>query len=357
MSDIPLGTAASDGFAQLLDSLAISLAVTTYQADQLVVIRSDGDALAARVCHLDAPMGLALEGSRLAVGTRTAVCEFRNHPRAGRRIPPLGKHDACFLPRRSQTTGDIRGHEMEWIDRELWIVNTRFSCLCTLDPDYSFVPRWSPPFLTALVPEDRCHLNGMAVDQGRPAYVTALGMADTRHGWRDGSATGGCLLEVESGEPVVTGISMPHSPRCYDDRLWVLESGRGTLATVQGDEARLTEVAGIPGFTRGLDFAGPYAFVGVSQLRSSALFTGIPIAETGRSSGPGIWVVDTRSGETVALLAFQPPIEEVFAVRVLHGMRFVELRNESDDPERLISDSFAIPPDCEGSPADDQDHR
>ena len=27
---------------------------------------------------------------------------------------------------------------------ELWLVNTRFSCLATLDHEHSFVPRWRP---------------------------------------------------------------------------------------------------------------------------------------------------------------------------------------------------------------------
>ena len=115
-------------------------------------------------------------------------------------VEPAGQHDACFVPRSSHVTGDIGVHEVAWAGDELWMVNTRFSCLCTLDPAYSFVPRWRPPFVTALAAEDRCHLNGLAVVDGEPKYVTALGETDTPHGWRANKAHGGCLMEVRSGE-------------------------------------------------------------------------------------------------------------------------------------------------------------
>src|SRR5262249_37549456 len=153
-------------------------------------------------------------------------------------VAPAGRHDACFVPRSAHVTGDIGVHELAWAaphpqplspdgrgEKELWMVNTRFSCLCTLHPDCSFVPRWRPPFVTALAAEDRCHLNGLAIVAGRPTYVTALGETDTANGWRADKPRGGCLVEVTSGEVISRGLSMPHSPRWHDDRLWLLESG------------------------------------------------------------------------------------------------------------------------------------
>jgi uncharacterized protein (TIGR03032 family) len=147
---------------------------------------------------------------------------------------------------------------------ELWIVNTRFSCLCTLHPDYSFVPRWRPPFVTALAAEDRCHLNGLAMVDGRPQYMTALGETDTPGGWRENKPHGGCLIDLPSGETVCRGLSMPHSPRWHDGRLWLLESGTGRLALVDLAAGRCRPVAELPGFARGLALVGPYAFIGLS---------------------------------------------------------------------------------------------
>jgi uncharacterized protein (TIGR03032 family) len=124
-------------------------------------------------------------------------------------------------------------------DGELWLVNTRFGCLCTLDAAHSFTPRWRPPFVTAYAPEDRCHLNGLAMVDGRPKYVTALGETDTVGGWRENKASGGLLMDIESNEILLRGLSMPHSPRWYNNQLYVLESGQGSLATVQSPESRV----------------------------------------------------------------------------------------------------------------------
>src|SRR5205823_11150226 len=101
-----------------------------------------------------------------------------------------------------------------------WVVNTSFSCLCGLHPDYSFVPRWQPPFVTALRAEDRCHLNGLAAADGQVRYATALGETDAPAGWRANKVNGGILMEVPGGRVVARGLSMPHSPRLYAGRLW-----------------------------------------------------------------------------------------------------------------------------------------
>ncbi|MFQ6048485.1 MAG: TIGR03032 family protein, partial [Phycisphaerae bacterium] len=239
------------------------------------------------------------------------------------------------------TTGDIFAHEMAFAGADLWIANTRFSCLCTLDRRYSFVPRWMPPFVSQLLPEDRCHLNGLAMVAGRPKYVTALGRCDEPGGWRDSKAAGGVLIDVQSGEVIAQGLSMPHSPRWHDDRLWIEESGEGSLATVDQATGKLQLVARLPGFTRGLDFFGPLAFVGLSQIRQSALFSGIPITERLQERVCGVYVVDLRSGKTLALLRFEDQVQEIFAVQVLPGIRFPELIH--DDRAEQIANSWVVP--------------
>src|SRR5262245_17230785 len=213
----------TDSFVAILHQLQASLLVTTYQANKLLVARASGNGLSTLVRTFDQPMGLAVDGQRMTIGTRTQVWTFRNAPDIAPRVEPAGQHDGCFLPRSCHVTGDIRVHELAWAGAELWVGNTRFSCLCTLHPDYSFVPRWRPPFITALAAEDRCHLNGLAVVGGRHAYVTALGESDTRDGWRANKARGGCLMEVSSGAIICRGLCMPHSPRWHDGRLWLLE--------------------------------------------------------------------------------------------------------------------------------------
>src|SRR5262249_4295670 len=191
-----------------------------------------------------------------AVGTATKIWASQAVPAVASRREPAGRHDACFLPRSAHFTGDILVHEMAWAGDELWVVNTRFSCLCTLDRVHSFVPRWQPPFVTTLAAEDRCHLNGLGLADGRPAYATALGRTDAPRGWRENKRGGGVLLTVPGGDVVAAGLSMPHSPRRHGGHLFVLESGSGSLGVVDRASGRYEAVAQLPGFTRGLDFFG-----------------------------------------------------------------------------------------------------
>jgi uncharacterized protein (TIGR03032 family) len=330
-------------FPALLRQLGASLLVTTYQAGKLVMVRDEGDHLNTHFRAFQAPMGMALDGDRLAIGTQMQVWEFVDVPAVTAKLEPPDRHDACFLPRSSHITGNIQIHEMAWgADRALWVINTRFSCLCTIDGSASFTPRWRPPFVSALEPTDRCHLNGLGMVNGRPRYVTALGETDTPAGWRANKARGGILMDLDSGEVITRGLSMPHSPRWHMGRLWVCESGAGTLGYVDLMTGKYEPIAEMPGFTRGLEFVGNLAFVGLSQVRESAVFSGIPITErlTAEERTCGVCAIDLRSGQVVALLRFETAVQEVFAVTVLPGRRYPDLIN---DDAKLLENSFTVP--------------
>src|SRR5215470_9266227 len=331
----------TDGFVELLHRLGASLLVSTYQANKLLAVRAGSGGLSTLVRTFEKPMGLAADGGRLALGTRKEVWFLRNAPDIAPRVEPAGRHDACFVPRFSHVTGDIAVHELAWVGDEFWVVNTRFSCLCTVHPDYSFVPRWRPPFVTAFTADDRCHLNGLAIVEGRPKYVTALGQTDTPNGWRANKPRGGCLVEVASGEVISRGLSMPHSPRWHDGRLWLLESGTGHLVLVDPATGRRQRVAELPGFARGLALAGPYAFVGLSKIRKTSALDGVPLAQRREQLQCGVAVVDLRGGEVSALLEFQTAVEEIFDVRLLPGLRFPEVIGFQQE---TIQHTFVIPP-------------
>ena len=210
----PFRAAHTPNFPALLRQLGASLLVTTYQAGKLVIVRDEGDHLNAHFRVFQAPMGMALHGDRLAIGTTIQIWEFRDVPSVARRLGPAGRHDACFLPRSSHVTGNILIHEMAYgTGGQLWFANTRFSCLATLDAEASFTPRWRPPFVAELEPSDRCHLNGLAMVDGEPKYVTALGETNEMGGWRPNKARGGLVMDVDSGAILCRGLSMPHSPR------------------------------------------------------------------------------------------------------------------------------------------------
>jgi hypothetical protein len=347
--------------------------VTTYQANKLLVVRAAQGGLSTLVRTFERPMGLAVDGRRMALGTRDQIWFLRNAPDIAPRIEPAGLHDACYLPRSSHVTGDIGVHEMAWggirsqesgirnqesgvrsqssesltpdschlTPDELWVLNTRFSCLCTLDPDYSFVPRWRPPFITALAAEDRCHLNGLAVVEGQPQYVTALGETDTADGWRAHKPHGGCLMDVPRGAVVARGLSMPHSPRWHDGRLWLLESGTGRLLLMDLANGQGQTVAELPGFARGLTLVGPYAFVGLSKIRPTSAMDGVPLAQRRDTLKCGVAVVDLRNGQLAAFLEFQTAVEEIFDVQLLPGVRFPEVVGFQKD---AIHRTFIVPP-------------
>ncbi|MDB5297320.1 MAG: repeat-containing protein [Phycisphaerales bacterium] len=331
----------TSNFPDLLRQLNVSLVVTTYQAGKVVLIRAEGDHLNAHFRPFERPMGMAYDKGRLVIGAGMQVWEFFDVPAVAPKAEPVGRHDACFLPRRCHFTGDVDVHEIA-LDAagEAWFVNTRFSCLCTLDLHSSFVPRWRPPFVSALAAEDRCHLNGLAMVGGRPRYVTALGQTDAAGGWRANKAAGGLLMDVTTDEVLLRGLSMPHSPRWRDGTLWLQESGDGSVGRVDLDARSYTKICQLPGFTRGMDFAGPVAFVGLSQVRESATFSGLPITRRLSERVCGVYAVHVDTGEVLAFLHFTGGVQEVFAVQVLPDTTYPEMLVESTD---LVRHAYVLP--------------
>jgi uncharacterized protein (TIGR03032 family) len=308
-------------------------------------MRALGNGVSMLVRTFDKPMGLAVDARRMALGTRDRVWLFRNAPDIARQLDTPSQFDACYLPRSCHVSGDIAGHELCWAGDELWVVNTRFSCLSTLHPDYSFVPRWQPRSVSALAAEDRCHLNGLAMAPGEkglpaPRYATALAETDVPEGWRPLKAQGGCLLDVASGEVISRKLCMPHSPRLHEERLWLLESGTGRLLLVNAGTGQRETVAQLPGYVRGLALSGSYAFVGLSKIRASSDMDGVPLALERAALKCGVAVVDLRRGRMVGGLEFQTAVEEIFDVQLLPGVLFPEVVGFQKD---TIQNTFVIP--------------
>jgi uncharacterized protein (TIGR03032 family) len=192
--------------------------------------------------------------------------------------------------------------------------------LAALHPRYSFAPRWQPPFISALCPEDRCHLNGMALVDGQPRYVTALAETDAPTGWRAAKATGGCLIEVPSGRIAARGLALPHSPRVEGDRIYFLHSGQGRLDMVDPSSGQVNAVVDLPGIARGLALHRGYAFVGLSKARPT--LEGVPIVSRRDQLQCGLAVVDLQTGSRAAHLEFRAGVEEIFDVQILPGITF-----------------------------------
>jgi uncharacterized protein (TIGR03032 family) len=312
----------------LLRRLRASLLVTTYQAGKLVVVSAgDGEGPASvdlAYHNFQRAMGVAVAPERLAVGAHGQIWTLGSAPEVARGYDAAKPYDAAYLARTSHLTGEVHIHEVAWSGAECWFVNTAFSCVCTIDDRHSFIPRWKPPFITDYAAEDRCHLNGFAFADGRPRYVTVLGMTDTQGGWRENKISGGALLDVPSGEPVIRGLTMPHSPRIDSSgQLFLLNSGLGHLVVADPSRGTIETVVSLPGYTRGLAIHGGIAFIGLSLVRETATFGGVPIAKEPSSLRCGVAAVELATGRTIAYLQFHTGIEEIFDVQVLPGIRRV----------------------------------
>ncbi len=314
---------ASPDFAAWISQAQGSLVVSTYQAGKVAMIGWDGRQTTLLMREFEKPLGVAVDGGRLALATRYDVTFFAN---AGLLAHDFleqepGRYDALYLPRATFHTGDLNTHDVAFQGDDLLLVNTRFSCLARLSTRFNFTPFWSPSFVSDRVPEDRCHLNGLAMDGGQPRFVTALGTTDAAGAWRQDKATGGVLIELSSGQVVLRGLSMPHSPRCCGGRLWVLNSGTGELLLVDPLQGRSVPVCRLPGYLRGLALVGPYALVGLSKIRERHIFGGLPIQKDFDSLRCGVAVVDLRSGRLAGLFEFTGGCEELYDVQFLPGVR------------------------------------
>ncbi|MHB8898466.1 MAG: TIGR03032 family protein [Thermoguttaceae bacterium] len=300
-----------------------SLVLSTYQAGKVALIGSDGNQVTLVMRQFDKPLGMAVQGNRLALATRHWIGIFANAPLLAHDYleSQPGKYDGLFLPRTSYYTGDLHTHDVVFQGNDLLFVNTRFSCLARPSHDYHFEAIWRPKFVTDMVPEDRCHLNGVAMVAGKPKYVTALGTTDEPGAWRAEKATGGVVIDIDSDEVILDGLAMPHSPRWHNGQLWLLNSGAGELLVTDPASGRRDVVCQLPGYLRGLCFAGPFAIIGMCKIREKHLFGGLPIQQRVGQLTCGVAVVDLRTGALAGQFEFLSGCEELYDVLFLAGIR------------------------------------
>ncbi len=322
----PLTLISSPGLPRLLARLRISIAFTTYRAGKLFLVGTGGDGRLS-VCErtFDRAMGLYVEpGARvLWLATRMHVHRIVDALRTADDRRRAGA-DRLFVPRVCWTTGELDVHDLvREADGRVVMAITRMNALGALSDEASFVPLWRPPFVSALVPEDRCHLNGIALEEGRVRFVTAVAESDVVDGWRERRRDGGVVVDLRTDAVVARGLSMPHSPRLFRGRLWLLESGTGYLGHLEAD-GRFARLVFLPGYARGLAFHDRFAFVGLSLPREDPAFEGLPLQEEleRRSAAPrcGVMVLDLEGGAVVEWLRLQGVVRELYDVAVLPGV-------------------------------------
>lgn len=332
---LPFSFKHSPQFPELLAELNCSLVVTTYQAGKVMVLSSDGERMIQLPRTFEQPMGLAVQDGRMAIATKHAVVMLANEPRLAASYPrQLDTYDALFVPRSVHHCGQLAVHDMVWTERGLVGVNTLFSCLFELDANFSFRPVWKPPFVSTLAPEDRCHLNGLALEGGEPRYATALGTSDSAGGWRDNKESGGVLLDLASSEVILGGLAMPHSPRVYDGVVYALLSSTGEVITIDVERGQYEVIRTVPGFARGLARHGDYLFVGTSKIRKRHIFGDLGLAGK-KETICGISVLHLPSGAFVGDLQYLRSCEEIYDIQVLPNMRRPGLLGLHDNSHRM----------------------
>ncbi len=306
--------------ADILRQMGGVLAITTYQAGKVIFIGSDdGQTLFQIPMNFRKPMGIAILDQKMAIATLDEIHLFNGSTTLAETFPESpGVFDRLYLPRATYYCGETDLHDLGFGNGGLWAVNTRFSCLSTFDIESSFTPRWKPPFITALKPQDRCHLNGLAMIDKVPAYVTALSQSDTPEGWRNEITKSGVLMQVPSGEIILEGLPMPHSPRIIHGELYLLLSASGEIIKVNPENKSYEVVLKTNAFIRGMAQYNNYLFVGMSKVRKSSLtFNELPVAEM--SDSAGVLVVDTNNWTIAGEIRYESTVEEIYDVQLIHG--------------------------------------
>ena len=347
---------ASDGLSARLAEMEVSLAFTAPQADIAFLLGRNADGginvhqatvtLATRFCA-DAAGGDGFPGLTLVAGNQ--ILRYENILQPGQLAN--GAFDACYAPRNAHFTGFLDVHDagVEESGRPV-LASARFNCLCAPTSQHSFEPLWRPDFITDLADGDRCHLSGVAMQDGAARYVTAASRSNEPDGWRAGRADGGVVIDVKSGKAVAEGLSLPNSPRLRDGELWVLNSGSGELGTValKGKSAgTFTARAAFAGFPRGLSFCGEFAAVTVSRPRHGR-FEGLALDSRLGAQGAdwcGVQIVDLKSGECAEWFGVEGAVSELFDVDFVPGPACpMALTPTSDDMDELITfDGMPVP--------------
>lgn len=317
----PFSCSYSPNLPELLSQLNCTLVISTYQAGKVIFISpKNKEHLVQLPRTFNKAMGIAVQENKLGVATKDEIIVLANSTGLAKAYPKKpNTYDALFMPRATYYTGQVDIHDLHWGNNTLWAVNTSFSCVCVIDDNYSFTPVWKPNFVSHLASEDRCHLNGMAMKDGKPLYVSALGKYDTPKGWRETIVNGGLLINMPTNEIIAKNLPMPHAPRLYNGNLYVLLSATGQLAQIEVETGKVNIIQQFSGFVRGMAKHGDYLFIGLSRLRkNSSTFRHLPIAD--KALWAGIVVVHLPTGSIVGQLKYHASVDEIYDIQVLPNM-------------------------------------
>jgi uncharacterized protein (TIGR03032 family) len=318
----PFSCSYSAQVPELLMKLNCSLAISTYQAGKVIFLSpKNEDQLIQLPRTFEKPMGIALleNPDKMAVACKDEVIVFANSRELAYSYPKKkNTYDALYMPRNTFHIGQLDIHDLSWGNKGLYAVNTLFSCIISIDDNYNFIPYWTPPFIEGMKSEDKCHLNGMVMMNGKPKYATAFNKGNSMQSWREGVTTDGVLMDIESGEVVAEKLRMPHSPRMFGGELYVLFSATGEIVKINPKKGTYEIITKLNGFVRGMAFYKDFLFVGLSRLRqNSSTFAKLEIAK--KSLLAGIAIIHLPTGSFYGEIKYQASVDEIYDIQVLPG--------------------------------------
>lgn len=329
----PFSLTHSPNVPELLQALNCSLAISTYQAGKIIFLSAkNNEQLVQLPRTFKKPMGFCLHEDKMVVATKDEVIFLKSAADLAKFYPEKPNvYDAMYIPRASYYTGFVDIHDIDLgANNEIFAVNTSFSCIAKIDQNYSFTPYWKPKFISKLASEDRCHLNGMALLNGVPKYATAFNQGDTPQSWRDTVTTSGVLIDVETDEIIAQGLKMPHSPRIFNNKLYVLYSATGELVNIDTKTGKIETVANMNAFVRGMAKYGDYLFIGVNKLRqNSSTFAKLDIAK--QANWAGINILHLPTGALVGQIKYLSSVDEIYDIQVLPNTLRPNILNPYDD--------------------------
>lgn len=320
----------------------ISLIFTTYESGQCIVIAPGIDNKTIIIeRQFDRPMSIYHKDRNIWLSTLNSIWKIENGLDHGQTFDKMWER--LYLPRASFVTGNVDIHDLS-LDKngDLFAVITKNNCIAriTNQDKGNFTPVWSPKFISAFVDEDRCHLNGFCFDENGLAYASAIGISDENLGWKNQRSNGGIIIDTRTNEVIIEGLSMPHTPRLYQNALWFLEAGRGYLCRYDLQTKELTKKLWIPGFLRGLRFFKNYAVVCSSKPRDK-IFDGLPLEDEIKKRNIeaqcSISIIDLDKMETIHDILITGSVKEIYDIIVLEDCKTPLLYGlEKEDMNKMI---------------------
>ena len=316
----PFSCSFSANVPELMSKLKCTLAITTYQAGKIVFLSPrDENNLVQLPRTFPKPMGIALDqnGDKMALACKDEVTVFKNSSALAYTYPAKPKvYDSLYMPRSKFYVGPVDIHDLMWGNDGLYAVNTLFSCIAKIGEDHSFTPYWQPPFISEIVPEDRCHLNGMAMLNGKPKFVTAFNQGNSERSWREVVTTDGILMDMDNNEILLSNLAMPHSPRIFNGDLYLLLSATGEFIKVELENKNYEVICNLNGFVRGMAYHKDFVFIAISKLReNSSTFAKLDIA--GKSKDAKIMIVHLPTKSVQGEITYHTSVDEIYDIQIL----------------------------------------